>query len=240
MNYIWSKRSRENFLRSSHRSRYLICDGLINPPVNATPLYAIQYASHSAYAVYATTAESLIIFATSSSFYLGTSSELEELVGLWPKKKRVLVSPDPHARLNTMPFLWQQSALDKASQHEKQIYRTLQGFQFRDLEALYTEIIQQCTPGGIRSTFSTDGLRQTVPRPPKPEAGIALGTPLSLSHTSVEILPESSNPPSRQGGRLQRGRRVGLRKGTEARSRNTQSRMDDDDNDIPTQKDTNL
>jgi hypothetical protein len=209
MNYIWSDTSRANFFKSSHRSQYLACDGLINPPANNTPLYAIQYAAHATYAVYATSAESLIVFATPSTFYVGTSSELEEVIGLWPKKKRALVSLDPHVRLNTTPSLWQQSALEKADQNGKQIYDAMQDFKVEDVKALYDEIIQQCRPGGIRSTFTADELRQTIPRPVAPEAGIPLGTPFNSSLASTESIPESSNPPSRQGGRLQRGGHAG-------------------------------
>jgi hypothetical protein len=209
MNYKWSEPARANFFNSSHRSRYLACDALINPPSDNIPLYAIQYAKHAQYALYATLDETLIVLATPTTFYLVTSSEMEQIIGHRRKGGRKLMGPDPGSRLDTAPYLWQQSALNNANQAQHKTYNKMQDYRHKNIKELHNGIIQKCRSEVMGSTLTAKELRQIIPRPSLPEAGIPLGTPLSSSPLLLtEMMRESSNPPSRQGGRLQRGGRT--------------------------------
>jgi hypothetical protein len=208
MKYSWTDSSRANFLNTSHRSRYLTCDGLINPPLGHTPLYAIQYVPSPNYPVYITPAESLIVLATPSTFYLATSSQLKEVVGLWPKTKRPPTGPDAHMRLNTTPYLFKEMSSEQTKKNGvAELCNEMRQFEVPDIEALYDAIVAWCKPEKIMATFIARGLRETIPRPSTPEPGVTLGTPLNpIYSANEETVNESSNPPSRRGGRLQRGR----------------------------------
>lgn len=232
MRYVWSDTTRANFLQTSHRSRYLLCDGLINPPADHTPLYAIQYATSAKFAVFVTSGESIIVFAATSKFYLGTRSALGDAIGLWPKNKRRASGMDTHARLATVPYLWDEEeesqCLPGSGGGNADINNPLQEFQVPDLDTLYHTITQLCGVGGISSTFTAAALRLTIPRPSAPEAGIPLGVPYGLSEPTTTMVLDSSNPASRQGGRLGRGGRAGPKQAA-SRKRTIDEKNDDDE-----------
>ena len=186
MNYVWSDTSRAAFLAESHRGRYLKCDFMTNPPQDTIPLYAIQYTSHSNQALYITPVDSLILTATKTCFYLVKCSELEKVGGRWPSKKRPPKGPDPGQRLNTAPYLWD-------GKKDPQKAQALQSYQRLGLEEVYRNVIVQCNPANLKSTFSAIELRGLIPRPLDPEIGFALG-----SHTIDQVF-KSADPPSRRG-----------------------------------------
>ena len=200
MQYRWTDAARTNFFDTSHRSRYLLCDGLLNPPPSDTLLYAIQYATEKTYPIYSMPTESLVVLASASAFYLASSSTFERAIGLWSKRAKPK-GADPKFRLNTTPYIWDNAALKEAER--------LNPFRVPDMPALYDQIIDQYASHGgsktlaVAPTFTADRLWQTIPRPFSPESGIPLGTPLVSNgiHNS-----HSSKPRTRRGRPLQRGR----------------------------------
>jgi hypothetical protein len=186
MNFIWSQETTANFLAESHRGRYLKCDFMVNPPIDMTPMYAIQYVSHSNQALYKTPIDSLILAATKSNFYLSKCSTFEEVGGRWPSWKRSPKGPDPGKRLDTAPYLW-----DEKKDPEKAA--ALQTDQMTSLEDVYTKVVDQCKPTNLSSTFSAIQLRGLIPRPVAPEIGLPLGAP------DADEQFKSADPPSRRG-----------------------------------------
>ncbi len=178
------------FFDTSHRSRYLLCDGLVNPPPSDTLLYAIQYAPGKTYPVYSMPTGSLVVLASASAFYLARSSTLEKVIGLWSKKRKA-TGADPELRLNTTPYIWDDPTSKKTA--------SLSQFRVPDMSALYDQIVDQCSPHsgpGLAPTFTVDGFWQTIPRPLSPESGIALGIP--LASTDVDNT-KSLKPQTRRG-----------------------------------------
>jgi hypothetical protein len=236
MNYQWSKATRVNFYRSTHRSRYLACDGLINPPTDDVPLYAIQYASNAQYPLYTTRDETLIILATPTKYYLVTSLVMQQVVG-HRGKGRKLAGTDSMFRLDTAPYLWQAQALANADEPQNDAYTEMQDYKCKDIRDLYNQITDKCTSEIMGSTLTAKELRAMIPRPYSPEAGVPLGVPLRSPQASnpalasIQPIPESSNPPSRQNRRLDRGGRVGGRVGGWGTGRGRKRAKDGDDND---------
>lgn len=91
--------------------------------------------------------------------------------------------------------------------------------QVPDIQKLYENILQRCHPDKLAPTFTTRQFRDIIPRPPVPDVGVALGTPLRLDDENqaediaqgpsvavlmAPLINDSSNPPSRKGGRLRR------------------------------------
>ena len=218
MRQTWTDKSRESFFEATYRSRYLICNGLINPPSPHTPLYAIQYVAGPKCPVYATQPESIVVLVNSSTYYLAKTSELETHVGLWPANKRPPQGADPEQRINTTPYIWNDDPADHAI--------ALARFKIPGIEKLYEEIVKRCNPGNapenLVSTFTAQEFRQIIPRPSGTNIGVALGTPLARSeHKDPSIIDESagkrkasdlagvndsSNPPSRRQVHLKKPR----------------------------------
>lgn len=178
-------------------------------------MYAIQYATGSRYPLYATSSNSLAILATSSTFYLASTAELEQHIGRWPKDKRPPTCSNPKSRIDTAPYLW--TATKKANEIETQdVMKRL--FEVNDIETLYDMIIQRCEPGSMTASFTARELQNLLPRPTAPESGVALGTPIGIAPPEEEDIRDeegeavnkqagdSSNPKSRRGGHLARGR----------------------------------
>jgi hypothetical protein len=183
MHYEWSDIDRNRFLESTHRSRYLRCDGLINLPFSEAPLYAIQFASAANYPLYATTPSTLVILETEHKFYLTTSLELETIVGRWSKKRQPAFQ-DPHLRLNTMPYLW--SATSNAN--EADLKESLELREAGTLEELYHLVVKRCRPDDVTSTYSSGEFQwNVIPRATSSYSGIPLGTPVPLAEGSSQV-----------------------------------------------------
>lgn len=205
-------------------------------------MYAIQYITELKIAVYATPSETLIILANSSTYYFFRSSELEDFVGRWTKKP-LPQGPDPELRLRTTPYIWEKDA-SKISKGDHEILKGMQEHQVPDLQKLYDNIVQRCCPEKLAPTFTTSEFRNTIPRPPVPDVGISLGTPLRLddedqakdtaqrlpgvvSMAPSVVINDSSNPPSRKGGRLRRDG-TGQKRGVKRDRRKRSEKMDTD------------
>ena len=169
------------------------------------PLYALQYIGHSKCTPFNTLKDSLIVIVTSSTIHLVSTSEWKEVVGLkTPKGKG-----EEALKFNTTSFLWPSKSaksLKKKKTQEPEIRNKMRPFEVDNMEALYDKIVERCRFGNMPSTFTADGLRQTLSRPSSPAPGIALGTPLTFDEKRHGMVLESANPPSRRGGHLQRGR----------------------------------
>ena len=86
------------------------------------------------------------------------------------------------------------------------------------MEALYEGITVRCKFGNLTATLTADRLRRTLPGPASPGVGIALGTPLAFDGGQQGTVLDSSNPPTRRGGLLRRGR-AGQARGIRGRAR---------------------
>ena len=168
VDFDWSDLARENFSQSSHRSRYLNCDGQLNRPDDETPIYAIQCLSHKKAASYATDPPSLVLLANRSTFYLASTEDMQRAVGRWPKSKRQPKGPDPELRFNTTPYIWE-------TLEQKEV-NPLRAFQVGDIQALYWNIVRTCKEKTLPHTFLSKDLLAILPRPVCPEAGMPLGT----------------------------------------------------------------
>lgn len=80
MRYTWGQDAQADYFRTSHRSRFMSCDFLLNPPPKATPLYCIQLASDSRYPLYLTEQISFIIL-RAVPLYFGKTAELGAIIG---------------------------------------------------------------------------------------------------------------------------------------------------------------
>jgi len=208
MDFVWDEQLQKGFVESSHRSRYLKCDGQINLPHGATPLYGIQHVANPRYALYVTSPQSLVIVATDRTLYLASTSELEDLFGRWPAKKPKPVGPSPELRLNTTPYLWSPEGEEtRLSTTERHIYETMhQRFEVGNVESLYDRMIEIRRTEKVMPNLTANQIRGMAPRARSPEPGVPLGMPLQVVKSSNEV-HTSSNPPSRRGGRLTRTRR---------------------------------
>lgn len=214
MNFIWDDTSRVRFFATSHRSRYLKCDGQLNLPNDATPIYAIQYAASRLYPLYATPTDSMVVLATPTTLYLASISDFDRLVGRW-SAKRPPACGNPDSRFSTTPFIWD-GAKDQGQTELQHTMR--QSFEVHDFGTLYEEIVQRCTPAVMAATFTARELKSSIPRPENPEPGMALGTPLQILGGNDDS-EESSNAKSRRGGTLQRGRKASVRESDRKRQK---------------------
>ena len=196
-------------------------DALINTPTDNAPLYALQYIEHSKYPTFQTSSDSLIVIATSSSIFMVKASEWKRIVGLRSAKGK-------GEMFNTTPFLWSRSANNV---EEQEIISKMKPFEVKNMEVLYEAITMRCRFRDLAANFAADGLRQTLPGPASPGLGIALGTPLALVGEQQGKVLESSNPPTRRGGRLRRGR-AGQALGTMGRGRRSCKETDKKRNEV--------
>ena len=117
----------------------------------------------------------------------------------------------------------------------------MQEHQVPDMQKLYKGIVQRCYPDKLAPTFTTRQFRYTIPRPPVPDVGVALGTPLRLDDENqakdvaqgpsvaglmAPLINDSSNPPSRKGGRLRRDGN-GQKRGEKRNRKKESERIDD-------------
>lgn len=171
--FVWDERTHSGFSHESQRGRYLHCSGLINPPPEVTPLYAIQVAARPDEPLYITSKESLVILETGNAMYLATTNELESVVGRWLENSEGSTSeptsgPDPGMRLNAIPCLWDEEV--------DLVYEAMQSFRVDSLETVYEKILAKCRDDGLTPSFSASELAQLVPRPTNPEPGEPFGT----------------------------------------------------------------
>lgn len=185
MDYVWNEAAYRDFVREPHRGRYLKCNALINPPPDLTPLFAVQFVDTMRGVAYTTPVPSLILYATDVAYYLAGTDELEQTVGRWSRRWRPS-GADPEARLNTAPFLW--NATTAEAQQQK---TTMERFKQTTIEALYDELVRRCVAevDGIPATFEASELIHVVPRPSRPEPGIALGRTVlgNIDETAAEL-----------------------------------------------------
>lgn len=171
MRYAWSAADGVRFAGDPQRARYLKTNAIMVPPPAETPLYAIQYVGYSSCPTYTTPANSLIVFASDSAYFLGTTEEFETTIGRWDKAHHAH-GPEPEARLNQPACLWNPLVANANTELAK-----LQAFKLTTPEALYDKIIRLCDPltGSVQATFTARELRDIVPNAPAPESGTALG-----------------------------------------------------------------
>ncbi|KAJ4345676.1 uncharacterized protein N0V89_011811 [Didymosphaeria variabile] len=154
MDYRWSGEARERFRKTPHRARYLLCDGLLNPPAqgqSAHRVHCIQYASHALYQVFATGRPSLVVLQMDSAFYAMSTRDMEALCG-------------GRMRHNGMQFS-QVSKLWGVDEHN------VEDFSCADVESLYARLIDLCERDRQSDPITVEELSRRIPRPrapPKP------------------------------------------------------------------------
>jgi hypothetical protein len=165
MKLLWSTANQSAFSSSSHRARYLACDSFLNPRLDSTPLYAIQYAHHRNYPLYMTAKDCLIILEVASSFYLVKTSDMHRIAGRWVEKGK-----DRFKRLDPV---WE-DRIDNSNE----TVRAMTTFKVPFLFELFNGIAEYCRPGNVPSTHASRDFQGMIPRPVNPEAGVPLGTAL--------------------------------------------------------------
>ncbi|KAK3075574.1 hypothetical protein LTR53_001012 [Teratosphaeriaceae sp. CCFEE 6253] len=212
MNFTWTEAEQARFATESQRGRYLKCNAIINRPADYVPLFALQLIDHARAVAYFTPTPSLVIYQTSESYYLASTTELlrPQVVGRW-SKSWAPQGPEPQARLNTAPFLWQASSNDAISRRT-----AMRDLEHDTLEALYAEISHLCsfeTSSSLESTFTAAQMvHEIVPRPTHPTVGVAVGHPQpQRGPTGLAVPPvePSSDPPSRRGIRRNGSKKQG-------------------------------
>ncbi|KAJ4352265.1 uncharacterized protein N0V89_007612 [Didymosphaeria variabile] len=185
LDHAWSDAARERFRKTPHRARYLLCDGLLNPPARgaAPAIHRIQYASHTRYQLFATDQPSLVVLQTHKAFYAMSTDDLDMLRG--------------RTKHNGVQFS-QTSKLWDDDEH------LVERFTCPDAQALYAQLTSLCMAG--RSAPVTAGeLSRYTPRP------AALPAPAQLLGT-VPLGSEGNNrsgPKSSKGCIRQRARKSG-------------------------------
>lgn len=178
MNFKHDNTTQAAFDAESQRGRYLKCNALINPPSELTPLYAIQFNDSAVSQLYITQKPSLALIMNASHFFLASTIDLERIVGRWGSgKAKRPTGADPHLRLDTMPYLYDQ---DKLAAGTRSKFEQLQGYRYDGIEQVYHAIIRLCNrgTGSIPVTMNVNMLRGVVPRGNSPYGGMSLGTPL--------------------------------------------------------------
>lgn len=184
MDYEWSESSRAAFYGESHRARYLRSSALCSLPPPDTPLYAVQYVIQRT-PVYLTTLPSLVLFAAENHYYLATTTELGEILGLDRKEPR---------KLNSANWLWDRSSLDKGKDKDKDNRKhkdaRMSAFKHDSLELAHVAITQY-RRSGLSETFTAGDLYLRIPRPGSNAAAVGRGLGTLVS----------SDPPTRSGER---------------------------------------
>jgi len=178
MRYTWSSQGQEAFFQSPHRSRYVACDFLLNPPPDPTPLYCIQVASHARYPLY-TTAHTSFVLLRSNPLYFCTVQDLERVIG---RPKRLPKGTDSADRLAQVNGIWETPSTDPQ----------LQADAHTDLQSLYNAIVTACAPSTASFSMTSGALLDLLPRASRPVTGTTLGRGTLAAR-------------SRIGGRLYRG-----------------------------------
>lgn len=181
MHYTWDARSISAFQCTSHRSRYLACDGLINLPSGDIPLYSLQHIPRAAYTIYAPETSILAVIAGPSCFFLTDTTHLERLVGLSKTK-----AGGNLRKLNTLRSIWKTS-----QSNASQLVSHLTPYAADSVESLYEAIIASCKPGGIATTMSARELQSAIPRSTA-MPGVQLGIPLT-DDIVLPVLPSQTD-----------------------------------------------
>lgn len=180
MNFKWTARARRNFFADSQRARYLRSSILANPPPNSTPLYGIQYAVQRC-PVFATSENTLVIFATKDRYYLCRTSELETILGMEGAQTR---------KFGSANWLWDRDSLEKGKDRRKEKDAAMSAHSMLSLEDVFHSIIAQIRTSELPESYTVAGLKHVIPRP-TPESAASIGTPLGSGR--------SADPPSRRG-----------------------------------------
>lgn len=183
------------FFDSSHRARFLKSNAILNPPLMQTPLFAIQLMHIENIPLFATNPESLVIFSTSSAYFVTSTKDLDNSL-------RRKVSRSKAFRELRLEIPLQIFKSSDASERDL-------GQRCKSLESLYDAITMRCST--LLPTFTAKQLREEIiPRPSDPlsqRAGIPLGTPFPKEEDCM------SNAPSRMG---EKRRRLGKQETEEA------------------------
>ena len=174
MDFVWTETARSIFFKTTQRSRFLACNGILNPPTPDVPLYAIQYVTDARYPIYTTEPDSLIVLATPLATFCLATTVLKDLVGGWSPHKRPPTGPDPRARIETMPYLWMDPR--ERVEWENGLCERLKPHHISNVEDLYAKIVATCSPEHLASTYTSGNLQACLPTAKDPEPGIKLGT----------------------------------------------------------------
>lgn len=203
MRFAWSEAGHAKFIKSSHRSRYLASDFLLNPPPSQTPTFCFQVAADARYPLYSTSSHASYVIlqvASPAAFYLLSARDSDALIGQWPLGKRTPAGADPAQRLNTAPWVWKPDSASKSTEAA-----ILDGFKHSNLRSLYDAIASACFQPSETPVLTAADISRMTPRPANPEMGMPLGTPLANEVESGEL--DASGPKSRRGGRQKKGPR---------------------------------
>ncbi|USP75478.1 hypothetical protein yc1106_02752 [Curvularia clavata] len=173
MRYTWTESAQTDYFQSPHRSRFMACDFLLNPPPEATPLYCIQVASDCRYPLYSTEQASFIIL-RAAPLYFGKTADLGAIIGRPPRKR---TGVDSAQRLGQPRGIW-----DGGSKDER-----LGRFEQPTLEHLYDAVIAACHPATTPSSMTCGQLLWLLPRPSQPELGIDLGFDSSEPQSRLDV-----------------------------------------------------
>ena len=177
MRRTWTSQEQQCFFNSGHRMRYIHSDGLSCIPDNDTPLYAIQHTSQPRGNTFVTTPPSLVIYATSSAFYLTCTAYLKHLVGLQPNSDHIL---------KTTPALWDDSS-SISSIHSRE-FEKLSITDTEDPISVHKTLVQ-----GRVSAFYIQRPRSPISYSPRIQARrrYELGDASSVGHGGNQQLPRS-------------------------------------------------
>lgn len=145
MKRVWTAEAQQFFFGSGHRTRYLLCDGLLGMPDDDTPLYAIQHVFYTRATSFLTLPPSLVVFANESAFYLASTEHLKRLIGAQCTAHSADGS-DQGVKLNKTPYLWDNSPSEDFQEFAQLIVT--------NAEEIYHRVRQDCTHPRLRPTFS--------------------------------------------------------------------------------------
>ncbi|KAF2672847.1 hypothetical protein BT63DRAFT_138390 [Microthyrium microscopicum] len=139
VNYVYSKQAQAAFKETSHRARYLLCDGVINP---SNFLYPIQYCGHQQDPVFTTTIPSLVLLCAQSRYYFGTNVEMQAALANLLKEKPSRYKPDgedSQLRIKVPPCIWDPRQEIVCQKH-------LGHLALSDLMRVYRSVVAKCVP----------------------------------------------------------------------------------------------
>lgn len=176
MNFTWSPETHASFATHSHEARFLKCDMRQNGPAGATPLYAIQIITFHRQPIYATATNTIVLVCSDLGYYVCSTAELQETIGMWKRQWGGPSGPDPDKRINSICHLWKskdEACLTTLATWQRSVMAV---YRLDTLEEAFVRVSQLCRPGAITATFTADDLKRSWPQASNPEAGLALGT----------------------------------------------------------------
>ena len=163
MPLAWSDQTYTGFTADTHRARYLRSSALVSASALLDcPLYPIQYAIRRC-PVFATSSESQVIFATPSGYYVSSTSELEEILGLEKKG----------SKLASANWLWDEKSLDKGRDDRRSKFAAMGVYHVASLEAVYDELMRRCSANNPNAVaLTSQELQALIPRPSSQAADV--------------------------------------------------------------------